>query len=231
MSHTFLKCDICMEIHSQFYTSFENKDNRLVNLNDIKLNKKNICPKCVTDSKKRKPKKTASNENQDVKYTKKNKSNNKENQELRAAKWSIIRHNNMHFGPIPECFKNLTTVELALISKITVCMRVHMLRYGMMSSKGHSISIPQRMSIATQLPNLPEQVGIVVLKRRSQKQQKVRHFTVQRQAVEIASKCLCFGIPNGGYNTIKVNTKKYGGTGHKNRTLTNKYFEHFPLLF
>ena len=40
-----------------------------------------------------------------------------------------------------------------------------MLRYGMMASKGHSVSLPNDMKIATHLPLLPEEVGIVVLKR------------------------------------------------------------------
>ena len=243
MNHKTVKCTVCQEIKPLFHVSFENKDNRLVNINNVKLNKNNVCQKCLADNKKRKPKKPKGNNNsQDNNLAKGKAYSPNNNQELRAAKWSgidspesdlgpkndIIRHNNMHFGPIPDPLKNLTTVELALISKITVCMRVHMLRHGMMSSKGHSVSIPQRMSIATQLPKLPEEVCIVILKRRGKNQQKIKHYTVQRKAVEDALKCLCFGIPNGGYNTPSANTRKYNGPNHKNMRLTNKYFVHFP---
>ena len=63
-----------------------------------------------------------------------------------------IRTNNMHFLPTPPYLKNLTTVEMALISKITVVMNVHVLRYGMLASKGHCISLPQEMNIAKKLP-------------------------------------------------------------------------------
>ena len=36
-----------------FHTSFQNEDNRLVNINNFDVNKKNICKKCVKDSRKR----------------------------------------------------------------------------------------------------------------------------------------------------------------------------------
>ena len=80
-----------------------------------------------------------------------------------------ITTNNMHFLPIPPYLQNLTTVEMALISKITVVMNVHVLRYGMLASKGHCISLPQDMSIAKSLPLLPEEVGIVLLRRKDAK--------------------------------------------------------------
>ena len=48
----------------------------------------------------------------------------------------------MHFNEIPPYLKNLTTVEIALISKITVVFNVHVLRYGMVASKGYCISLP-----------------------------------------------------------------------------------------
>ena len=95
-------------------------------------------------------------------------------------------------------------------------MRVHMLRYGMMSSKGHSVSVPQRMSISTQLPKLPEQVGIVILKRKGKNDENIKHYTVKRHSVENALKCLCYGIPNGGLVDAAPNMKKYLGPDHKN---------------
>ena len=38
-----------------------------------------------------------------------------------------MRHQNMHFAEIPPYLKNLTTSEMALISRITVVMNVHLL--------------------------------------------------------------------------------------------------------
>ena len=63
-----------------------------------------------------------------------------------------IRDNGMHFYPAPHYLEDLTMVELA--SKITVCENIHLLRYGILSSKGHTVSIPQKMKIATLLPQL-----------------------------------------------------------------------------
>ena len=56
--------------------------------------------------------------------------------ESMGPKGDSIRHNGMHFLPVPPYLKNLTTVEMTLISKIAVIMNVHVLRYGMLASKG-----------------------------------------------------------------------------------------------
>ena len=74
----------------------------------------------------------------------------------------LLRENNMHFKPVPPFLQDLTAVEIALISKITVCINVHMLRYGMFASKGHSISLPHRIMIARKLTKLPESINYVV---------------------------------------------------------------------
>ena len=59
-----------------------------------------------------------------------------------------IRHNDMHFLPIPPYLQNLTMLKVSLIRRITVIMKIHLLRFGMLSSKGHCISLPQQMQIA-----------------------------------------------------------------------------------
>ena len=73
----------------------------------------------------------------------------------------------MHFDAIPSNLQNFkTTLETALISKISVIMKVTVLKYGMLCGKGHSIGIPNEMKIATTLPILLKEVGIVVLKKK-----------------------------------------------------------------
>jgi hypothetical protein len=72
----------------------------------------------------------------------------------------------MHFLPVPPFLDDLTAVELALVSKITGVMRIHVLRTGMLSSAGHVTSLPNTMHIATTLPLLPTEVDIIILKRR-----------------------------------------------------------------
>ena len=57
-----------------------------------------------------------------------------------------IRHN-MHFLPVLPYLQNLTRLGMSLISRISVIMNVHFLRYdGILFAKGHCISLPQKMS-------------------------------------------------------------------------------------
>ena len=92
---------------------------------------------------------------------------------------------NMNFGEISPYLKDL--------SRITVVMNVHLLRYGMMSSKGHFVSLPQEMTIASCLPLLPTGVGIVVLRRKGSG--RTRQYTMQRNVVEKTLKGLRYGFP------------------------------------
>ena len=72
-------------------------------------------------------------------------------------------HNNMHFENIPPYLKNLSLLETAMISKITTITNITILKYGMLKGKGHFIAIPNDMKIAKTLPNLPQEVGIILL--------------------------------------------------------------------
>jgi hypothetical protein len=140
---------------------------------------------------------------------------------------NILRTNNMHFMDIPPYLQNLSTVEMALISRITVIMNVHILRYGMLASKGHCISLPQETKIANHLPLLAEEVGIVILKRKGENQ-ALRQYSVKRKTVEEALKGLCFGFPPGGSYTEKEGYSLYLGPNHSMMTLKGRYIEHCP---
>ena len=48
-----------------------------------------------------------------------------------------VRHNDMHFRIVPPYLKGLTTTEIALISKISVLMNVHVLKTGIFVSLYH----------------------------------------------------------------------------------------------
>ena len=133
----------------------------------------------------------------------------------------------MHFETVPPYLLNLSTVELALISRITVCLNVHILRYGMLTAKGHSISIPQRMTIAKKLPLLPENIGIGILRCKG-KNDVMKHYAVKRKNVERALNGLCYGFPNGGFEDRLPGTKVYTGPNHHNKNLHGRYFYHFP---
>ena len=137
-----------------------------------------------------------------------------------------IRHNGMHFLPIPPYLQNLSMVEKALIAKITVCINVHLLRYGMLSSKGHTVSVPQSMSIATSLPQLPDQIGIVILKKKGNNSTS-KKYAVQREKVEQAIKGLCYGYPNGGIDKQLPGTNQYIGPNCGDVQLNGRLFPTF----
>ena len=141
------------------------------------------------------------------------------------------RHNSMHFLPTPPHLLDLTVVERALIARVSCVMRVHLLRcdnsskvaelsehatpysiaiyqcrHGMLSGKGHCVSVPNEMSIATQLPLLASHVRIVVLRRRDAKQQ-LRNYTVERWRVQHALEGLCYGargLTEQEYQTLQA---------------------------
>ena len=111
-----------------------------------------------------------------------------------------VRHNNMHFRKIPPYLQGLSTTEIALISKISVITNVHVLKTGMFSGRGHTISLPHPMTIATKLRLFPEEVNIVLLTRLGANN-KLRQYLVLRSSVEKALQGLCYGFPHGGSQT------------------------------
>ena len=216
-NHKIATCKVCKETRPVFHVSYDEKAAD-VRINPWKLDGKSICSRCKVDRRKR----TKSGINRPAKFS------GSYSEEIDLGPSSdLLRENNMHFKPIPPYLQNLTAVETALISKITVCTNVHMLRYGMLASKGHSISIPQRMAIAKKLPLLPENVNILILRRKGSNDVS-KHYSVQRYKVEEAIKGLCYGLPNGGYEHEQPNTYKYLGPDHMNKLLNGRYFYFFP---
>ena len=139
--------------------------------------------------------------------------------------------NNMHFSKIPDELKNLTLAESMLILKFTVAMHVHLLKYGMLASKGHSISVPQNnFQITTSLPLLPSQVSVLLIRKQGTKS---KIYTVQRHKVQNALFALCFGIPFYGLDSpTDLINYKYEGPDHiSGIALNDKYFSTIPNYF
>ena len=63
----------------------------------------------------------------------------------------------------------------------------------MLSGKGHSIGIPNNMKIAKTLPTLPQDVGIIILRKKGDKGTVIRDYTVKRKRIEEALKGLVYG--------------------------------------
>ena len=194
--HSVATCDICLETRPVFHntTNNNNRGMNLISFTPWKITKHGCCQRCHKDNLNRKKKNPISPANLFGCYSK---------QQHMAPATNIIRTNNMHFNEIPPHLKNLTTVEIALISKITVVINVHVLRYGMLASKGYCISLPQDIhkEIATNLPLLPEEVGIVIHKRTNSTNTFLHQYSVQRRVVEDALNGLCYGFPTGGTST------------------------------
>ena len=102
-------------------------------------------------------------------------------------------------------------MEQLLIRKSTVAMHIHTLKYGMFASKGHTVSIPNEMKIAKELPLLPEEVGVIII-RKPGNNNLSKAYLVKRKNVEDALKALSV---LDGYN-YHVNSSKarkgYSGT-------------------
>ena len=110
-------------------------------------------------------------------------------------------------------------------------MNVHVLKTGMFASKGHCVSLPQAMNEAKQLPLLPAEVNIVILKR-VRADGKIKHYYVKRSAVQSALEGLCYGFPHGGCSERNdMCQEKYTGRDHVQMPLHGRYFQHLPNPF
>ena len=138
-----------------------------------------------------------------------------------------LHHNNMHFIDIPPSFiTKLTTVEIALIfthrcnheCPCTVlwnaCFKRSLHKFTARNEK-------------LQLRYLPEEVGILILKRKGLNQE-YKKYTVDRQTVQAALHGLCYGLPIGGVENQVGNYQKYEGPDHINKPLNGKYFRYLP---
>ena len=219
LCHTVKTCIVCMETKPIFHVTeaaIDSNQSERITLRPWKFFNNGCCTRCHKErlirQKKERPTaaKLSGLDSLDVDM---------------GHRGDAIRHN-MHFAEIPPYLKDLSTVDMALISRITVVMNVHLLRYGMMSSKGHCVSLPQEMTIASCLPLLPTDVGIVVLRRKGSG--RTRQYTVQRDVVEKALKGLCYGFPLGGTEIQKEGFTLYNGPDHVNMPLTQIFFKYHP---
>ena len=92
--------------------------------------------------------------------------------------------NNMNPGKLPSELSNLTLVEQQLISRLSPCINVHMLRHGGLASSGHCVTFPQEVNEPAQIfPRLPEEIKIIRVRRQgmnnTSKEFRVRRFVIQ----------------------------------------------------
>ena len=56
------------------------------------------------------------------------------------------KENNMDPGVVPPELKDLTIVEQQLISRISPCINLHMLKHGGLAANGNCVAFPQEVS-------------------------------------------------------------------------------------
>ena len=99
----------------------------------------------------------------------------------------------------------------------------------MLASKGHAVAVPSKVSIATKLPLLPEEVKLLILKR---KNANSRQYTASRNAVQNALEGLVFGFPKYGLTQSVEGFTQYQGPNHvSGQILKNRWFKYEPNRF
>ncbi|CAC5413966.1 unnamed protein product [Mytilus coruscus] len=94
--------------------------------------------------------------------------------------------NNMNPGEVPLELANLSVVEEQLISRISPCINIHMLKHGGIAANGHCVAFPQEVNEPGKiLPKLPSEVNIIRV-RKIGKNDTSKEFNVRRQKVQIA---------------------------------------------
>lgn len=106
--------------------------------------------------------------------------------------------NNMVFKRVPWFLQGLRLIEKMMISMVTTYMDVHCLKHGMLSMKGHAVSVPNDMHLCKKLPRLGAEIHIILMRRRNCKTNKVSHYFARRKAVQDALEGLVRGWPHGG---------------------------------
>ena len=226
LNHKIGKCKICQEVRPIFHKTAPSSKFAEQNRQPLKIANiwefdasKDICKRCEKNL-------------TDIQKSKRD----------QVARFSGVfscgtdrrNHNNMNFLKVPPFLKNLRLIEKMMIRRITVYMNIHSLKYGMLASKGHSISIPQDMKIHSKLPLLPDEVGVLIL--RSGKTRS-KLYLANRKNVEDALIGLVYGYPAGGLLSLAhVDNPnqyvQYTGKDHVDGTALNgRYFEYCPNSF
>ena len=92
--------------------------------------------------------------------------------------------NNINPKLFPSALYDFSIIEQQLISRISLCITVHMLKHGGIASSGHYVTFPQEINEPAQIfPRLPEEIKIIKVRKQGKtdtsKDFRVRRYTVQ----------------------------------------------------
>lgn len=106
---------------------------------------------------------------------------------------------------IKQNLENLTMIEEMLISPILAVMSVYRLPGGALINRGFVANFSQDVNeIIKELPRLPKDLPILVLKKKDQ-QNNVKRFMVNRKRVELLLTYLCENNPQYIAHGVKMN--------------------------
>ena len=96
--------------------------------------------------------------------------------------------NNMNPGKLPKELQGMSIVEQQLISKISPCINVHMLKHGGVASSGHCVTFPQEINQPAHIfSRLPPEIEILKVRKKGRNDTstdfRVRRHTVQNALI------------------------------------------------
>ena len=104
-------------------------------------------------------------------------------------------------GIVPPCIKKLSFIELASIKLVQPMFHIIKTKGGSLKMRGHSIALEQNISeFATRLPHSPDQLPIIILRTRNEKNPK--KFIANRNHIIEALRWL--KIHNEYYKKIEI---------------------------
>lgn len=91
-------------------------------------------------------------------------------------------------GVVPAELKDLTIVEQQLISRISPCINLHMLKHGGLAANGHNVAFPQEVSEPGKMfLKLPSEVNIIKVRKLgihdTSKEFNVRRYKIQNTLI------------------------------------------------
>ena len=108
----------------------------------------------------------------------------------------------------PVCLQGLTMVEKAVIAQIQVVHVSKILKYGQMSFTGHTLFVSRKLDtykLQKTLPLLPEEISVVVIKRRGSKG-SFHSLKCRRHVVESALTWLVKHAP--AYKDVTIDSER-----------------------
>lgn len=127
----------------------------------------------------------------------------------------------MNPGKLLKELQGMSIVEQQLISKISPCMNVHMLKHGGIASSGHCVTFQQEINQPAQiLPRLPPEIQILKVRKKGRNDTS-KYFRVRRHTVQNALIWLKHKITRYFQTSLLVKNVRRRNDNHATLEYTN----------